>query len=92
MVSWLRYRHRIPPPQLKRPEELTVQQIARKFGVSPHVVYYWIERGVIAARRINGGSPWWVTIDPEKERELRQWVENSTRIQKIRRQQCQSRL
>jgi len=92
MVSWLRYRHRIPPPQLKRPEELTVQQIARKFGVSPHVVYYWIERGVIAARRINGGSPWWVTIHPEKERKLHQWVENSTRIQKIRRQQCQSRL
>jgi hypothetical protein len=29
MVRWVRYRYQIPSPQLKRPEELTVQQVAK---------------------------------------------------------------
>jgi DNA invertase Pin-like site-specific DNA recombinase len=70
MVKWIRYRHEIPAAQLKRPEELTVQETAEKFGVSPNVVYYWIERGVINARKMNHGSPWWLTMDDQKEQEL----------------------
>ena len=46
MIAWIRYKHRIPAPELKRPEELTVAQVAEKFDVSPGVVYYWVERGV----------------------------------------------
>lgn len=46
IVQWIRRRHRIPPADLKRPEELTVQQVAQRFGVSDPVVYYWIEHGV----------------------------------------------
>ncbi|MBN2561026.1 MAG: recombinase zinc beta ribbon domain-containing protein, partial [Phycisphaerae bacterium] len=84
MVSWIRYRHRIAAPQLKCPEELTVKETAKKFGVSPHVVYYWIDRGVIDARKLNNGSPWWITIDRRKEGELREWVGNSTKIQEVR--------
>jgi DNA invertase Pin-like site-specific DNA recombinase len=84
MIEWIRLRHKIPAPQLKRPEELTAKEVAAKFGVSPNVVYYWIERSVIDARKINTGAPWWVTIDRCKERELREWVGNSTRIQKAR--------
>ena len=41
---------------LRLPGELTVNQIAEKFGVSLHVVYYWIERKVISARRLNRGT------------------------------------
>ena len=44
MIQWIRFRYRIPPTVLKKPEELTVQQVAQRFGVSDHVVYYWIER------------------------------------------------
>jgi len=33
--------------QLKKSEELTVQQVAKQFGVSDGVVYYWIEHNVI---------------------------------------------
>lgn len=80
MIAWIRYRHRIPAPQLKRPEEQTVQQVAERFTVSPGVVYYWIERGVIEARRMNRGSPYWITLDAEKEAELEDWVCHSSRI------------
>jgi excisionase family DNA binding protein len=39
------------------PEELTVQQVASRFGTSNHVVYYWIEHGVIRSRRVGPGMP-----------------------------------
>ena len=92
MISWIRYKHRIPAPTLKRPEEMTVVQMTEKFDVTPNVVYYWIERGVVLARRRNRGSALWITLDPETERRLQQWVEKSTRIQKSRSQQSQRSL
>ena len=92
MIAWIRYKHRIPAPKLKRPEELTVAQVAEKFDVSPGVVYYWIGREVLPARRRNGGSALWITLDPETERRLRHWAEKSTRIQKSRSQQSQRSL
>ena len=81
MVKWIRYRYQIPKATLVRPEELTVQQVAERFGVSPNVVYYWIDRGVIEARRLNAGSPYWITLNETDEQELREWVHNSCRIQ-----------
>src|SRR5208282_4590023 len=77
MISWIRYKHRIPAPKLKQPEELTVVQVTEKFAVTPNVVYYWIERGVVLARRRNRGSALWITLDPETERRLQQWVKKS---------------
>ncbi len=82
MISWIRYRHTIPAPNFKRPEELTVKQVAKKFAVSTHVVYYWIERKVVNARRINQGMPYWITIDSQKEKELIEWTRKSTKIRK----------
>jgi hypothetical protein len=84
MIQWVRFQYKIPAPQLKRPEELTVEEIAARFEVSPGVVYYWINRGVLKSRRINRGSPCWITLDPGKENELREWVRNSTKIQKAK--------
>ena len=81
MIRWIRYRYHIPAPQLKRPEELTVRQLATRFGVSPNVVYYWIERGVVQARRLNRGAPYWITLEAAKEKELSHWVRRSSRIQ-----------
>ena len=54
MIQWIRKSHRIPSAVLKKPEELTIQQIAEQFGISDNVVYYWIERGLIHAR---GSTP-----------------------------------
>jgi excisionase family DNA binding protein len=80
MVKWMRYRYSIRAPQLKESSELTVAEVARRFGVSTGVVYYWIERGHIPARRLGPGKPYWINLDEQKETELRAWVANSERI------------
>lgn len=79
-IQWIRFRYRIPPPNLRRPEELTVHQIAARFGVSEHVVYYWIARAHLPARQRNAGSPYWITLSETDEQKLHAWVRNSTRI------------
>jgi excisionase family DNA binding protein len=81
MVKWIRHRYGIPAPQLKEFSELTVADMAKRFGVSAGVVYYWIERGHIPARRLGPGTPYWITLDEQKETELRAWVGNSNRIE-----------
>jgi len=80
MIRWIRWRYQIPLARLKKSEELTVQQVAKQFGVSDGVVYYWIEHNVIQARRLNPGMPCWITLTAADERKLRDWVRNSSRI------------
>jgi DNA invertase Pin-like site-specific DNA recombinase len=80
-ISWIRHKHAIPPVNKKKPEEQTVKDVSQQFGVSPGVVYYWIANEIITARRLNHGSPYWITIDPQKRRELEKWVRESNRIQ-----------
>ena len=70
-----------PPAALQKPAELTVQQVAKDFAVSDHVVYYWIAHGLIQARRTSPGSPYWITLSPTDEQRLRDWVRTSSRIQ-----------
>ena len=86
IIRWIRYRHDIPGVPSKQHNELSVQQTAKHFDVSIHVVYYWIERGLVEARRVNKGSPYWITISPEKESELAEWVRRSVKIRKQSRQ------
>ncbi len=81
MIQWIRRRHKIAPAVLRKPEELTVQQVATDFAVSDHVVYYWIAHGLIQARRTSSGSPYWITLSPTDEQRLRDWARNSSRIQ-----------
>lgn len=83
-IRWVRFRYKIPAAVLKHPQELTVQQVAQRFRVSIHVVYYWIERGLIEARRLNAGSPYWITLSAEKEEELRARVRRSSKIRNDR--------
>lgn len=79
-IRWIRYKHTIPAAELKQPDEITVKEACGKFGVSIWVVYYWIERGIVQARRINRGSPYWIKVDAGKEKELFEWVCNSSKI------------
>lgn len=81
MIKWLRYRYQVPSISLKRPEEITVRQLADRFAVSAHVVYYWIERSVVEARQLDGHGPWWITLNAAKERELRDRVRHSGHLQ-----------
>ena len=81
-IKWIRWKYRIPAPSLKRPEEVTVQELAARLRVLPGVVYYWAKRGMIKSRRINDGSPVWITIDETKLQELRDRVRRSRKMQK----------
>jgi hypothetical protein len=83
IVQWIRCRYRIPPAELKRPEELTVRQVAERFATSDQVVYYWIDHSVIRSRRINHGMPHWIILSNQDELRLREWVRRSRRIQPV---------
>lgn len=83
IIQWIRCRYRIPPAELKKPEELTVRQVAARFGTSDQVVYYWIEHKVIGTRRVGPGMPHWITLSGTEEQQLREWVRNSRRIQPV---------
>jgi DNA invertase Pin-like site-specific DNA recombinase len=80
MIKWIRHAYKIPAAQLKRPDELTVHQLAERFAVNPNVVYYWIEHGVIQARRLNSGAPYWITVREGDEQKLRDWIRSSHKI------------
>ena len=82
MIAWIRHKHGIRARSRRRPEELTVQQVAQQFRVSHHVVYYWIDRQVIQARQEGPNQPYWITLTPEQESELTNWIKNSHRIGK----------
>jgi hypothetical protein len=80
MIQWIRFRYGITPPVLKKPEELTVQQVAQLFRVSDHVIYYWIQNAIVQARKLNAGSPYWITLSEIDHQKLQEWVHNSNRI------------
>jgi DNA invertase Pin-like site-specific DNA recombinase len=80
MIAGIRFLNEIPVHKFQRPEGQTVRQVARRFGVSPATVRYWINKGVLQAHKENRETPLWLTIDPKKEEELEAWVRNSPRI------------
>lgn len=82
MIAWIRFKHKIPVVKLKRPGELTVAEVAERFGVNPGVVHYWIAHQVLPTRQRKPGRPHWITLTPEKERELNDWVQRSKKIEK----------
>lgn len=84
IVRWVRWRHRIPAAPVRTADELTVQQVAKRFGVSTHVVYYWIDRGIIQARQRERNTPYSIKLDADKSSKLQNWVSQSTRIRKLR--------
>ncbi len=80
IVSWIRWCHQISAAQLKRPEELTVRQVADEFGISTHMVYYWLERGILTARQLCPNMPYWITLNAEQSRGLRARIKRSYKL------------
>jgi hypothetical protein len=75
-IQWIRYLNHIPgysPPR----QGLTVKEVAARFNVSTHVVYYWLSRGILVAKKPAPGYTWDIPISEPKEEELRKWVQNS---------------
>jgi DNA invertase Pin-like site-specific DNA recombinase len=66
----------------KADHELTVGEVATVLGISTNVVYYWIERHHIAARRADGGRLF-IAFSPETEAVCRTRVANSARIKLV---------
>ena len=79
MIQWVRHKHRIPPPGLPA-NTFSVGQLCEQYGVSKGVVYYWIDRGVIAAEQRKHNAPYAITIDGESDRRLREWVTQSAHL------------
>jgi len=79
MISWIRFKHRIPGPS-RPPGTLTVKQVSERYGVSVHVVYYWIERGHLSAQQRKSGVRYAITITDATDRSLREWVATSSHI------------
>lgn len=81
-VNWIRHNYQIPSSRQKqkRADELTVNEVAKKFGVSIGVVYYWISRDILDTRRLRATSPYWITLTYEKEQELRQRIAESYKL------------
>jgi DNA invertase Pin-like site-specific DNA recombinase len=77
MIKWIRHRYAVPTVRLQRADEITVRQLADELGVSIHFVHYWINRGVINARQIDGHGPWWITVSIEQRLDLQDRIRNS---------------
>ncbi len=92
MIGWIRGKYRIPAPVLQQPGELTVRQLSQKFAVSQHVVYYWLNNGLVAARRAQPNGRMWITLTAQQEQELQAWVTSSKRIAKSKTREAQKEL
>jgi excisionase family DNA binding protein len=81
-VRWMRYAHAIPAPPaptLLAPGELTVAEVAARLGVADGVIYQWISKGKLDARRGVGGRLC-VPFSRDVEETCRQRVRRSMRI------------
>lgn len=81
-VNWIRSKYKIPTSKGKRTNELSITEAAAKFNVSHFVIRYWIETGLITARR--PGLRIFVSFDAKKEEELKLMVGRSTKIATVR--------
>jgi hypothetical protein len=88
MIKWIRYKYNISGSSLKYPGELTVKEVAKKFAVRKSVVYNWIWQKKIEARRLTPRSPYYITVDSQKEKKLSEWVSTSYKVKGQRAQLC----
>jgi DNA invertase Pin-like site-specific DNA recombinase len=77
-VKWIRHKYKIPSYNFRKPGESSIEEIAEKFDVSHYVVRYWIDTRLLEARKI--GNKFWILMTPEKEEELIQKINCSTKI------------
>jgi hypothetical protein len=82
-IKWIRHKYEILSYNVRKPGELSINEVAQKFDISHHVVRYWIETGLIAARKSHNNK-FWIVITQEKEEELRKKINNSTKIHNAR--------
>ena len=77
-IRWLRWRYRIGPSQ-PRDGELTVSQVAERFGISDGTVYAWISTGKLTARR-GPANRLYIPFAPEVEQQCRRLITTSIHL------------
>ena len=77
-IRWLRWRYQIGPSQ-PRDSEVTVSQIAKRFGISDGTVYAWISTGKLAARR-GPANRLYIPYGPDVEQRCRALVTSSIHL------------
>lgn len=55
MIQWIRFKHHIENPLLRQPDELTVGEVAGRFSISRHMVYYYATSQLLTARKTKKG-------------------------------------
>jgi len=76
IVCWLRCSYRIPAASDLRDGELTVSQVAKRLGVSANVIYHWIARGQLIARR-GYHNQHCIPFPPHVEQQCRERIKTS---------------
>jgi DNA invertase Pin-like site-specific DNA recombinase len=69
----LRHYHHIPYPGLLAEGELTPRQVAERISVSVGTIHYWINAGILPARR-GPANRWCIPFSPEVESACRDHV------------------
>jgi hypothetical protein len=77
-IRWLRWRYRIGPSQ-PRDGEVTVTQVAERFGISDGTVYAWLSTGKLAARR-GPANRLYIAYGPDVEQRCRELVASSIHL------------
>lgn len=80
-IQWIRYLYKIPGYSTRR-NGLTVKEVAERLAVEPGVVYYWLNRGILTAKKVVPGGPWDIQMDEQKEMELRERIEKSGHLKR----------
>ena len=75
-IQWIRHTYRIPGYASRR-RGLTVKEVAERLEVDPGVVYYWLNHGILTAKKVAPGWPWDIQLDEKKELELRERIKKS---------------
>jgi hypothetical protein len=76
MIAWIRYKYHIDKPLIKSDQEFTVTQVQQMFQISRHMVYYWINRKYVIARK-KSDNRFLIEITPEHKQELYQMIKTS---------------
>lgn len=82
MIQWIRFKHKINMPLLKSEHEYTVKEVCAIFNISRHMVYYWIDKKYVTARKTPGNS-FLIQITPSYKTQLLEKIKTSYKADSI---------
>ncbi len=75
-IRWIRFKHKIE--SVPRSEgSFSVKEIAKQLNVSTGIVYYWINHGILEAKKVAPGWPWEIKLDELAKEKLYKIIKES---------------